>query len=212
VDDLDAADFDDDGSPIHAGDVDGVDIDDSWTTSAPEADDEPRTTSPMTGTTSPTTDRTTVSVARQPRWCSTVYSMRRRAGARRRARSRRTSRCAAGCGRACGTARCRRCRWRGLDATAAASTLSSKSIVTTTCGAVGGVGDERRRVRDRLGPVVERLRRLGGAGRRPAEAAVAVDPLELLVEQGTASTAGVLSVWFSRELSSAFFRLRNSGM
>jgi hypothetical protein len=28
VDDLDAADFDDDGSPIlHAGDVDGVDID-----------------------------------------------------------------------------------------------------------------------------------------------------------------------------------------
>jgi hypothetical protein len=43
VDDLDAADFDDDGSPIlHAGDVDGVDID--------VLDDDTRTTTPTTTT------------------------------------------------------------------------------------------------------------------------------------------------------------------
>lgn len=40
LDDLDAADFDDDGSPIlHAGDVDGVDIDE-LDDSAPEADED----------------------------------------------------------------------------------------------------------------------------------------------------------------------------
>ena len=56
---------------------------------------------------------------------------------------------------------------RSVAATAAASTDSSKSIVTTTCERCGGFGDERGRERGRLRPVVERRPTTRACGRRP---------------------------------------------
>ena len=73
---------------------------------------------------------------------------------------------------------------RSAAATAAASTVSSKSIVAVTWLRADCVGDERRRVRVRARPSRRRCRPT--VSQRPAEnseSAVAEHPLELVIEQ-----------------------------
>ena len=103
---------------------------------------------------------------------------------------------------------------RSVAATAAASIDVVEVDRGDDLRAVRRVGDERAsRTRRRLGPVVERRRRLAGAGVGPGEAAVA-RCIQRVWSSSSSSvvSAGVFSVWSSRELSTAFLRLRNSGM
>ena len=101
---------------------------------------------------------------------------------------------------------------RRLFATAAASIFSSKSIVTTTgdrsAGSVtNGVANDAVSAHVYSAEEDSAVRAL--AQDRP--------PLSRIHASWSSSSsrvlsAGVFSVWFSRELSTAFLRLRKSGM
>ena len=95
-----------------------------------------------------------------------------------------TSRCAAGCDPACGRARCRRCRWRATPSRPRRHRrVSAKSMVPTTADRCAGSVTNGVAYVGLVGPGVEPAARLGGALGRPGQAALAVEPVELLGEQ-----------------------------